>query len=150
MRTFLLNSQHKPIIPWGMLEEGQQFIGDVPENFSLAFSPDWGTVILDIDKKGLKNGYNFIPENILKELKETFWYHTKSGGAHHVIKYTGNKILLNKSTSEGLDLRIGKNPITKNNGGYIRWQGNKPPQECIHLIKESSPHLNLWLENLFA
>jgi hypothetical protein len=150
MRTFLLNSNKTPIIKWSNLEEGQQFLGTVPENYFLAVCPDWGTIILDVDKKGIKNGYDFIPKHILKELEESFWYYTKSGGAHFFIKYTGHRILLNKSTSQGLDLRIGKNPITKNNGGYVRYQGNQPIQNCIHLIKESSQELNQWLEKLFS
>ena len=59
-----------------------------------------------------------------------------------------NKILKNMSSPLGIDLRIGSKD--KHAGGYVRYQGNKDIKECIHLIKDSSEELNLFLEDLFS
>lgn len=131
-----------------MLKDGVFYKGDVPENYHLAASPSPGMVILDVDKKKDKNGYLHIPEYLRKELNNTYWYKTKSGGAHVFINYTGNKTLRNCSTKFGLDLRISADNY--NCGGYVRWQGDIKPEECISLIKDSSKDLNIWLEKLFG
>lgn len=149
MKTFLLNKDNKPIIPWGSLEDEVYFIGEIPENYSLALSPgNSNIVIIDVDVKNNKNGYEHIPFNILHELKHSYWYITKSGGAHFFINYTGNKILMNTSTKYGLDLRIGSKP--GNAGGYVRYQGTTDVKEIKPLIKESSAELNQFLESLFC
>lgn len=150
MKTFLLNKFNKPIIPWGSLDDEVYFIGKIPENHSLAISPgNSNIIILDVDNKNGKNGFLNIPDKIKFELDLTFWYFTKSGGAHYFLNYSGNKTLLNTSTSKGLDLRIGKNNKTGNNGGYVRYNGTKDIRECICLIKETSEIMNNFLESLF-
>mgnify|MGYP003597555947 CR=1 FL=1 len=148
MKSFLLNSDYKPIIQWGKLPKNVYFQGAIPGGMHLACSPSDNIVIVDIDKKLGKNGFEHIPLHIFKELESSFYYNTKSGGAHCFIKYTGNKILKNMSTEKGIDLRIAAKGT--NCGGYVRWQGNIRPEECLHLIKESSKDLNVWLENLFS
>ena len=147
MKSFLLKS-NKPIIPWGSLPNGIFYEGTIPEGYALAVCPSEDIVILDVDKKDDKNGFNHIPSNIYFELRETFFYHTKSGGAHYWIKYTGNKVLKNTSTKFGLDLRIGAKGT--NNGGYVKYVHTVDIRQCVHLIKESSNDLNTFLEGLFS
>ena len=131
-----------------MLKDNIFYKGEIPENYHLAVSPSPGMVIIDIDKKNNKNGYLHIPEHLRKELNNTYWYHTKSGGAHVFVNYTGDKILKNCSTKFGIDLRISGDKY--NCGGYVRYNGDIRPEECIHLIKDSSKELNTWLEKLFG
>lgn len=151
MKTFLLDSNNKPIINWGYLKDNVFFEGKLPEGHSLAICPtDEKQIILDIDNKNSKCGYDHIPNDIMDELNNSFNYFTKSGGKHVFLSYTGDKILLNKSTNIGLDLRIGKNTRTGNNGGYVKYNHDRDIRECIHLIKNTSKKLNIWLESLFS
>lgn len=147
MKSFLLNSQYRPIVKWGLIPQNCFFEGPIPEGFFLAVAPSENIVILDVDNKNNKYGYDNIPHLIQMELDKTFHYKTKSGGAHYWIEYTGNKTLLNTSTPLGLDLRIGA--IEGNCGGYVRYQHNADIRQCIHLINKSSDKLNIWLEKLF-
>lgn len=142
MKSFLLKDGH-PTIKWGMLEDEIYFEGNVPEGFALAVSPgNSNYIIVDIDNKPEKiNGFDNIPENIYKLLMESFNYKTKSG-AHVWLKYTGEKQLKNCATKFGLDLRTNK--------GYVKWYLDKDIRSYIHLVKETSPELNEWLELLFA
>ncbi|MEK6884548.1 MAG: hypothetical protein AABY22_33255 [Nanoarchaeota archaeon] len=147
MKSFLLKN-NKPTILWSMLEDNCFYEGKLPKgNYSLAICSGIYTV-LDVDCKNGGRGYDFIPVNIKKELDKSFFYDTKSGGRHYWILYTGNKILLNKSTKYFLDLRVGTRG--SNNGGYIRYNGLKDIRQCVHLIKPSSKMLNKWLEGLFS
>ena len=148
MKTFLLKN-NKPTIMWSLLQDNTFFEGTIPEGYALAVCPSENIVILDVDVKNNKNGFESIPVKILAQLEKTFNYNTKSGGAHYFIRYTGNKLLKNCSTKYGLDLRIGKNNETGNNGGYVKYVHTKDIRECVHLIKESNEELNLFLENLF-
>lgn len=164
MKSFLLNKENKPIVKWSMVPNETYFEGEVPEGYALAACPSDNIVILDVDVKNGKCGFNHIPDynnfikfifkifkikkqSIFDELNGTFNYKTKSGGAHYWVKYTGNKELLNTSTKYGLDLRIGAKP--GNNGGYVKYNHNVDIRECKHLIKSSSEQLNEWLESLF-
>ena len=147
MKSFLLKA-NKPIISWGSLPQGIFYEGIIPEGHDLAVCPSENIVILDVDKKGDKNGFNHIPSNIYFEIRETFNYQTKSGGGHYWIRYMGNKTLKNTSTKLGLDLRIGAKGT--NNGGYVKYPHTADIRECVHLIKESSNELNKFLEDLFS
>ncbi len=149
MKSFLLNSSNKPTILWSQLEDGIFFEGDVPENYSLAVCPG-KYIVLDVDNKSKENnGFNHIPISILGELENTFNYKTKSGnGRHYWLLYLGNKTLMNTSTKYFLDLRVGSKG--SNNGGYVKYHHNVDIRQCIHLIKETSLELNLWLEKLFC
>lgn len=148
MKSFLLNLKtNTPIIKWSMLKNGIFYEGKVPDGYALAVCPSENIVILDVDNKNNKNGFLNIPADIFNELIETFYYSTKSGGAHFWIDYTGNEILLNTSTKYGLDLRIGAKP--GNSGGYVKYWHNVDIRQCVHLIKPSSEQLNAWLEGLF-
>lgn len=146
MKSFLLKN-NKPIVKWGLIPDETYFEGPIPEGYSLAVCPSENIVILDVDNKNGKNGFNHIPINIRGELENTFHYNTKSGGGHYWIKYTGNKELLNTSTKYGLDLRIGAK--SGNAGGYVKYHHNVDIRKCKHLIKSSSEQLNIWLESLF-
>lgn len=146
MKSFLLK-ENKPIVKWGLIPDETYFEGTIPEGYALAVCPSANIVILDVDNKNGKCGYENIPMLIQMELDNTFHYKTKSGGAHYWVEYTGNKELLNTSTKYGLDLRIGAKP--GNAGGYVKYHHNIDIRECRHLIKKSSDKLNKWLESLF-
>jgi hypothetical protein len=148
MKSFLLNKENKPTLPWGSIPQGFFFEGPIPENYHLAVAPSENMVILDVDVKNGKNGYSNIPTFVMMELEKTFNYETKSGGGHYFMIYTGNKKLINRATSLGLDLRIG--PRNGNCGGYVKYYHNVDIRECEHLIKETSLLLNTWLEKLFS
>lgn len=148
MKSFLLKSDKTPLIRFSNLPNNTYFEGKIPENMHLAVAPSENIVIVDVDVKNGKDGYKNIPILIQKELNNTFNYKTGSGGGHFFINYSGDKTLKNCATKEGLDLRIGAK--NGNAGGYVRYQHNKDIRECTHLIKESSPELNLFLEKLFS
>ena len=142
MRTFLLREK-RPIICWGSIPEGIMYKGKVPEGYNLGISPSPGYLIIDIDNhEGKKNGFDIIPLEITQELLSTLHYKTKNNGMHVWIKYTGNKKLGNKTCGKGIDLRTNK--------GYVVWWHNKPIEDCLEEIKESSPKLNKFLEELFC
>jgi len=141
MKTFLLKGK-RPIIKWGMLPDETYFEGNVPEGFSLAVTPSEGYVIIDVDRHGNKDGFDNIPNEILEELINTLYYNTKNEGMHFWVKYTGNKPLGNKTSGLGIDLRTHK--------GYVVWYPKQDIKECLHLVKDSSPKLNHWLEKLFS
>jgi len=146
MKSFLLKD-NKPIVKWSLIPNNTFFEGNIPEGYTLAVCPSESIVILDVDVKNGKNGFENIPLKILAELENTFHYNTRSGGAHYFINYTGKEVLMNTSTKYGLDLRIGSK---KNNaGGYVKYNHNIDIRECLHLIKESSEELNKFLESLF-
>ncbi len=147
MKSFLLKN-YKPIVKWGMIKDNTFFEGAVPEGFDLAVAPSENYIVLDVDEKNGKSGHSNIPLVIFDELLTSFNYRTKSGGAHYWLKYTGDKVLLNTSTKYGLDLRIGAKK--GNSGGYVKWHHTEDIRQCVHLIKETSIELNIWLESLFC
>lgn len=149
MKSFLLDNNYKPTVKWGMVPENCYYEGIIPKNFYLAVAPG-KYIVLDVDNKSEdKNGFNFIPANILTELENTFNYKTKSGkGRHYWLLYNGDKTLKNTSTKYFLDLRVGSKP--GNSGGYVLYHHLVDIRECEHLIKETSPKLNTWLEKLFT
>lgn len=147
MKSFLLNKDNKPIVKWSLVSDNIFFEGVIPEGYTLAVAPSDNYIVLDVDNKNSKNGFLNIPDKHFLELEKTFNYYTKSGGKHYWVKYTGNKVLLNTSTKWALDLRVGAKP--SNAGGYVRYYHHADIRHCIHLIKESSNELNIWLESLF-
>jgi len=150
MKSFLLKN-NTPTIKWSLLPDNVFFEGDIPEGYSLAVCPtNEKQIILDVDNKNGKCGYNHIPISIMSELINTFNYKTKSGGGHYFLNYTGNKLLKNCSTEYGLDLRIGANKNTGNAGGYVCWHHNVDIRKCVHLINNTSEEMNVWLESLFS
>jgi hypothetical protein len=152
MKSFLLKN-NLPVIKFSMLPDNIFYEGVLPgEEYSLAVCPtNEKMVIVDVDcKPGKVNGYTNIPENIFSEFKKSFHYHTKSGGMHIFLNYTGQKVLKNCATKFGIDLRIGRNKETGNAGGYVKWNSNLHPKDCIPFIKETSEEENKFLENLFS
>lgn len=147
MKSFLLKN-NTPIVKWSLVPNNTFFEGAIPEGYSLAVAPSENYIILDVDNKNGKNGFNNIPIHIKALLDNSFHYYTKSGGAHYWLKYTGDKVLMNTSTKYGLDLRIGAKK--GNAGGYVKYHHNVDIRECIHLINETSIELNQWLESLFC
>lgn len=147
MKSFLLDINNKPTLKWGNIPDNVFFEGEIPENYYLAVCPGIYT-ILDVDVKNEKNGFKIIDKEVLTFLEQTFNYNTKSGGKHYWFKYTGDKILINKSTIYGIDLRIGAN---KNNcGGYVKYHHNVDIRNCTHLIKNTNDILNNFLEYYFT
>lgn len=153
MKSFLLcKEDNKPILKWSMLPDGIYYQGDTPSGFHLAVCPtNEKMIVVDIDcKPGKVNGYTNIPEDIFSEFKKSFHYYTRSGGMHIFLNYTGQEVLKNCATKFGIDLRIGPNKQTDNAGGYVRWNSDLHPKNCIQLIKETSSEENKWLEQLFS
>lgn len=143
MRTFLSKNK-MPVCKWGNLPPFTYFFGDVPEGYKLCINPHNPYCIIDIDyqKESNKNGFEHIPAHLKTELNEHFNYDTPSGGRHIWIKYSGDKVLKNATSKYFIDLRTEK--------GYVCWYHNKNIKECLHLIKESSKELDIWLEELFS
>ena len=52
------------------------------------------------------------------------------------------EVLANKASNQGIDLRTHK--------GYVVWYPEGDIRDSIKEIKESSPELNTWLEELFG
>jgi hypothetical protein len=141
MKSFLLKDK-KPIVKWSMVPDETYFEGTVPEGYGLAICPHDPYIILDIDKHGNINGFDNVPEDLLnQELFNSLYYKTKNDGCHVWLKYSGTKTLLNKTSGLGIDLRTSK--------GYVKWYLPGDIRDCIHLINETSPELNTWLESLF-
>lgn len=141
MRTFLVRNK-KPICKWGQLEQGTLFKGNVPEGYDLGISPSPGIVVIDVDRHGSKDGFDAIPNELLIELNNTLNYQTKNNGKHFWFRYTGNKVLANKTSGVGIDLRT--------HVGYCVWYPKKDIHECMLLVQESSEEMNQWLEKLFC
>jgi len=148
-----------PICKWGILPDGIMYKGKVPPGYNLAIVPGPEYIILDVDRHKDKDGFKYIPDypkavkfvfkifrikklSILDELEQTFNYKTKNNGKHYWLKYTGNKVLGNKTSGFSSDLRTDK--------GYVAYWYDKPIEECLHLIKETSPKMNEYLERLFS
>lgn len=141
MKSFLLRGK-KPIVKWGMIPDEVYFEGKIPEGYGLAISPHFPYIILDIDKHGNVNGFDTIPKEIWNEIEENhFYYKTKNDGLHVWLKYSGNKVLLNKPSGLGIDLRTEK--------GYAKWYLDNDIRKYIHTIHSTSNELNTWLESLF-
>lgn len=141
MRSFLLKDK-RPIMKWGLIPEGIMYQGKLPNGYNLAISPSPGMIIIDIDRHGDKNGFDNIPLEIMQELSTTLHYPTKHDGMHCWFWYTGSKSLGNKTSNKGIDLRT--------NRGYVAYWNDKPIEDCLNDIKESSTQLNKWLEGLFC
>lgn len=139
MKSFLLKDK-KPLTKWGLIPDGWFFEGVVPEGYALAVCPS-PFIVLDVDIKDGKNGLENIPETVLNKLNETYNYPSKSG-RHYWIKYTGDKKLLNRSTSLGLDLRT--------ESGYVKWYPKEDVRTITDKIINSDEELNVWLESLFG
>lgn len=141
MRSFLIKDG-TPIIKWGAIPSEIYFEGKVPEGYSLAINPSPPYIILDVDVKGGKDGFQHIPPHIKEELDSHFNYPTKSGGRHYWLKYSGSKNLKNMSTKIGLDLRTNK--------GYVVWCLEEDVRKHLNHINNSSVFLNTFLEKYFS
>ena len=140
MKTFLVKNK-RPLIRWSLLPDNTYYEGDIPSGWDLAVCPSGDYVVVDIDQHGNKNGFNHIPGPLYTELMSSYSYATKNKGRHCWIKYTGDKVLLNKHSSIGVDLRTQRGYVVNYSGRDIR--------DCIDEINESSLELNKWLEELF-
>lgn len=151
MKSFLAIKK-RPLVKWSMLPDNTWFEGKVPEGYQLCICPGKYLVIdvdIDVDKNGFKN----IPEYLKDELNNTFNYSTKRGGKHYWFENTSKKILANKTSGLGIDLRVGerKEEDGRNNaGGYVVYYPNNDIRDQLHLIKSPSKELNKWLEKLFG
>lgn len=140
MKSFLVRNK-RPLIKWGRLPSNIFFEGKVPEGFSLAITPSKGYIVLDVDRHGTLDGFDFIPPHIKKELEESLNYKTKNNGKHYWLKYTGDKELPNKTSGKGIDLRT--------HNGYVVWYLKNDVRHHLDEIKETSLVLNNWIEDLF-
>lgn len=147
MKSFLLKGK-KPLISWGLQKDNTFYEGKVPDGYKLAVNPSKGFIVIDVDRHGKIDGFDNIPQHLKEELSNTFHYDTKNNGMHYWFKYTGNRPLANKASNLGIDLRVG--PSNGNNGGYAVYYSNNDIREQLHLIKDSSKELNVWLESIFS
>jgi hypothetical protein len=150
VKSFLLRNG-TPTCKWGSIPSGYYFEGEIPEGYNLAVSPTDEYIVVDVDCKNGKDGFENIPMVILVELNKSYHYNTKSGGAHYWLKYTGTGLLKNTSTKYGIDLRIGAKD--GNCGGYVKyWPALKGDDIRNHIeeIKGTSLIMNEWLEKLFS
>jgi hypothetical protein len=155
MKTFLLyKSTGKPVITWGCLPDNVFFKGKIPEDCDLAVCPSKDYIIIDIDNHSEdKNGFELIkllPWALQIELFDTFKYNTKNKGKHLWFKYTGDKVLLNKASGLGVDLRVSASKDSC--GGYVKWHPRDTIEPTVAEImaKSTSKELNEWIESLFS
>ncbi len=142
MKSFLVKNK-LPLSKWSQLKNESYFEGEVPEGYSLAINPSDNYIIIDIDNHNDIQGIKNIPLLLVNELLNYhFKYNTKNNGVHIWVKYTGQKNLINKSSSLGIDLRTSK--------GYVVWYLDKDIRPYKHLIKDTSSELNIWIESLFS
>jgi hypothetical protein len=138
-------------LKWGAIPPNYYFEGKVPKGYDLAVSPTDNYIVVDVDCKNGKNGFDNMSKGIRMLLDKTYKYNTSSGGAHYWLLYTGNKILKNTSTKYGIDLRIGAK--NGNCGGYVKYHPASQGDDIrnhIDEIKKTSSVLNRWLEELFS
>lgn len=134
-----------------MLKDETFYEGIIPKGYDLAVSPNSPYIIVDVDRhEGGEDGFNHVPKNILQELNLTFNYPTEHNGRHYWLKYTGNKLLPNKASGIGIDLRIGARE--GNNGGYVKWhpRDSMDIREQLYNINDTSSMMNDWIEQLFC
>jgi len=144
MKSFL-TLKKTPLIKWGSLPNNTFFEGKLPEGYSLAVCPG-EYIVLDVDRHGDVNGFSNLPPLIHAELLDTYQYKTKNNGKHYWLKYTGDKVLANKASGQGIDLRVGYK-------GYVVYYPAKDGDDIrkhVDEIQETSVELNLWLEKLFS
>ena len=150
MKSFLLRNG-SPTVKWGSIPSYCFFEGNIPEGYDLAVAPTDEYIVVDVDCKNGKDGFENIPMTILAELNQSYHYNTKSGGAHCWLKYTGTGLLKNTSTKYGIDLRIGAKD--GNCGGYVKYHpaiDGEDIRDHVQEIKATSLIMNLWLEKLFS
>lgn len=133
-----------------MLPEGTLYQGNIPEGFDLAINPHQPYIVVDVDRHGKKDGFLNIPEHLKAELKATLNYPTKNNGLHAWFYYSGNKVLANKASNLGIDLRTGN--ADDYNGGYVKWHPRNEYriEDVLWQAKETSKAMNIWLEGLFS
>jgi hypothetical protein len=141
MKSFLLKEK-VPIVRWKYIPDNIYFEGEIPAGFQLAVSPSDKYIVIDVDNHGDIDGFSNIPMLVQAELNTSLNYATKNNGRHYWFYYTGSKPLGNKTSGLGLDLRTKK--------GYSVFYLPGDIRDYIHLIKETSLELNIWLEKLFS
>lgn len=150
MKSFLCKNK-RPIVKWTKVPHGVFYQGSVPDGYSLAVCPSPGTIIVDVDRHGDKDGFLHIPQELKEELSETFNYPTKNNGQHYWFNYSGLKILANKPGGCGIDLRTHK--------GYVIWYSEYDIKDLVWedpsntkglSVNKTSEKMNAWLEGLFA
>lgn len=141
MRSFLLKNK-VPTVKWKYIPNNVYFKGKIPEGYQLAVSPSDNYIIIDVDRHGKIDGFENIPMCIQLELDSTFNYPTKNNGKHYWLQYTGKRILANKTSGKGFDLRTNK--------GYVVWYPEKNVLDCLKDINTTSETMNKWLEKHFS
>ena len=143
MRSFLLKDK-QPIVKYSLIPDECYFEGEIPEGYNLGVAPSIPYIILDVDVREDKNGFEHIPKDVMEELNDTFNYHTSRGGRHYWMNYTGNEKLMSRATKYGLDLRVPPNT-------YVKFPlKDVDIRDCIHLIKETGEVLNMWLKEMYG
>ena len=141
MKSFLVKNK-RPICKWTLVPDGIMFKYKAPEGYDIAITPGLGNIVIDVDRHGDLNGFDEIPKRLADELDQTLNYKTRNNGKHFWFRYTGNKTLACKPSGIGVDLRI-------DNRGYVVWYNDKPIEDCLHKMKDTSEDMNKWIESLF-
>lgn len=141
MKSFLLREK-SPTVRWSLIPDNIFFEGEVPSGFQLAISPSENYIILDVDRHGEIDGFDNIPLCIRAELEKSLNYTTKNNGKHYWLKSTSIKLLRNKASGLGFDLRT--------NRGYAVWYLKGDVRSHLHEINETSTKLNNFLELHFS
>ena len=154
MRTFLLKEKI-PVCKWGLIPENTLYQGLIPDNYDLAVNPHQPYIIVDVDRHGKKDGFLNIPEHLKAEMNATLHYPTKNNGQHSWFEYSGDKVLINKASNLGIDLRIGNKKFNEKewtHGGYVKWhpRNTMKIEDVLHLANKTSKDMNNWLESLFS
>jgi hypothetical protein len=141
VKSFLVKPSGGTVGYWSQLPDGTFFEGEAPDGLKIGVSPSIGMVVIDIDVKNGKNGWNTIPKDIIFLLNQHFNYTTKSGGRHVWLKTKEN--LVNRATPEGVDLRVGGK-------GWCVWYSPVQPKDAEILITQAEPALEEWLKLKFG
>jgi hypothetical protein len=142
MKSFLCKGKY-PIIKWSRLPQEIYFEGPLPKGYSLAIVPGDGYIVIDVDRHGNVDGFNNIPKEHKEELYKTLNYPTKNNGRHFWFRYKDKKVLGNKASKFGIDIRV-------NNKGYVIWYPSYDIRDNLDSINVTSNDLNDWLVELFS
>jgi hypothetical protein len=147
MKSFIVKDK-KPLIKWGNLPDNTFFEGTVPEGYHLAVSPSKEYIVIDVDVnlEKDKNGFQYIPKELLEELEQTYNYTTKRGGKHFWLNYGNTNNLLNISTALNIDIRLPQ----KGYAIYYPFNNKDDIRNHISEIKECSNELKKWIDELFS
>lgn len=119
----------RPVTKWGKYQSRYPTQEDTEkwtkyaEGFAVVTGRLSGIVILDVDCKNGKNGFDSLQG---KQLPPTPTVRTPSGGTHYYYKYPGKKVVTKQNILPGVDIRgDGGYALIPNTPGYEWYDGMK-------------------------